>query len=245
MLHRRGRDLADDVGHAGHGLRDVGHGAAGVPGQRRALAHVVVAHLAHVWTASQDIARIAQPMMRRDWEVSGETVALFVPQGADRVCIAEIVSTQALSFKRGVGYKERLALGASGRAILAFRDQDPADIEGLLAGLDKNLDSYRRELELTRQRRVCRQRWARGGIETIRSSTWRTACHAKRGSRSTRSVRSADRSLTPNRLQHHDIRLGTEGDIGPGIHVAIGWNVQLTRAERTFYTGPMRDDHVT
>lgn len=111
-----------------------------------------VAHLAHVWTASQDIARIAQPMMRHAWEVSGETVALFVPQGADRVCIAEIASTQALSFKRGVGYKERLALGASGRAILAFRDQDPADIEGLLTGLDKNLDSYRRELELTRQR---------------------------------------------------------------------------------------------
>lgn len=111
-----------------------------------------VAHLAHVWTASQDIARIAQPMLRRAWEVSGETVALFVPQGTDRVCIAEIASTQPLSFKRGIGYKERLALGASGRAILAYRDQEPADIERLLAGLDKDPEAYRRELNLTRQR---------------------------------------------------------------------------------------------
>lgn len=111
-----------------------------------------VAHLAHVWTASQDIARIAQPMMRHAWEMSGETVALFVPLGADRLCIAEIASTQALSFKRGVGYKERLALGASGRAILAYRDQDDADIERLLAGLGKNLKTYRSELELIRQR---------------------------------------------------------------------------------------------
>jgi IclR family acetate operon transcriptional repressor len=111
-----------------------------------------VAHLAHVWTASLDISAIAQPMLRRVWEASGETVALFVPQGADRFCVAELASTQPLSFKRGVGYKERLALGASGRAILGFRDLDRAELDGLLSGLNKDAGAYEDELRKTRAR---------------------------------------------------------------------------------------------
>lgn len=111
-----------------------------------------VAHLAHVWTASLDISNVAQPMLRRVWEASGETVALFVPQGTDRLCVAEIASMQPLSFKRGVGYKERLALGASGRAILAFRDYDRDEIEALITGLNTNVDDYETELETTKRR---------------------------------------------------------------------------------------------
>jgi IclR family acetate operon transcriptional repressor len=111
-----------------------------------------VAHLAHVWTSSLDINEIAQPMMRRVWEITGETVALFVPQGLDRLCVAEIPSLQPLSFKRGVGYKERLALGASGRAILAFRDQDQDQIKVLTDGIKVSVAQYEKELELTRQR---------------------------------------------------------------------------------------------
>jgi IclR family acetate operon transcriptional repressor len=111
-----------------------------------------VAHLAHVWTSSLDMNEIAQPMMRRIWEITGETVALFVPQGVDRLCVAEIPSLQPLSFKRGVGYKERLALGASGRAILAFGDQDPDQIKVLTQGIKVSLTEYEHELKLTRQR---------------------------------------------------------------------------------------------
>jgi DNA-binding IclR family transcriptional regulator len=110
-----------------------------------------VAHLAHVWTSSLDISGIAQPMMRRIWERTGETVALFVPQGTNRLCIAEIPSSQPLSFKRGVGYKERLVLGASGRAILAFGDQDP-EIKALIREMKIDLGDYEKELELTRKR---------------------------------------------------------------------------------------------
>jgi IclR family acetate operon transcriptional repressor len=111
-----------------------------------------VAHLAHVWTSSLDINEIAQPMMRRVWEITGETVALFVPQGLDRLCVAEIPSLQPLSFKRGVGYKERLALGASGRAILAFRDHDQDQIKVLTEGIKVSHAQYETELELTRER---------------------------------------------------------------------------------------------
>ena len=79
-----------------------------------------VAHLTYVWSASLEIANVAQPMMRRLWEQTGETVSLLLHQGLNRVCIAELPSSQPLSFKRGVGYSEKVVLGASGRAILAY-----------------------------------------------------------------------------------------------------------------------------
>jgi IclR family acetate operon transcriptional repressor len=78
-----------------------------------------VAHLAHVWSSSLDIATLAQPMLRRLWDQTGETVALLVHQGDSRICVAELPSAQPLSFKRGLGYREDVTLGASGRAILA------------------------------------------------------------------------------------------------------------------------------
>lgn len=78
-----------------------------------------VAHLAHVWMSDHSIADLAQPMLRTLWEQTSETVALFVPDGAWRICVAEMESPQPLSFRRGVGYREKLVLGASGRAILS------------------------------------------------------------------------------------------------------------------------------
>lgn len=103
-----------------------------------------VAHLAHVWTSGLDLAELSQPMMRRLWEQTGETVALLVHHGRERVCVAEMPSPQPLSFKRGVGHSESVIQGASGRAILAFvkdaasyldgkvpPDQQSAYLEGL------------------------------------------------------------------------------------------------------------------
>jgi DNA-binding IclR family transcriptional regulator len=78
-----------------------------------------VAQLAHAWTSALDLGSMAEPMMRRLWEKTSETVALFVREDMSRVCIAEMPSAQALGFRRGVGYRESLTLGASGKAILA------------------------------------------------------------------------------------------------------------------------------
>lgn len=80
-----------------------------------------VARLVNTWNSGTDLAALARPIMRKVWDATGETVALFVPQGAFRVCVAEMPSEQALSFRRGVGYRERLVHGASGRAILAYQ----------------------------------------------------------------------------------------------------------------------------
>lgn len=102
------------------------------------------AQLAHVWTAALDLGAVAEPIIRRVWDETGETVALFVPEGAFRVCIAELPSAHALSFRRGVGYRERLELGASGKAILAHR---PA---GARRGPDPK--TFARELAAIRER---------------------------------------------------------------------------------------------
>lgn len=105
-----------------------------------------VAQLTHVWRATHNIANLAQPMMRRIREATQETVALFAREGLHRVCVAELESPQPLSFKRGVGYRERLALGASGRSILAHMAPDPGQLEPLYAGLPGDAASRKREL---------------------------------------------------------------------------------------------------
>lgn len=111
-----------------------------------------VAHLAHVWTASLNIGEVAQPMMRRLWEKTGETVALFIPQGGYRVCVAELPSAQPLSFKRGVGYREKVRVGASGRAILAnMPDASHYLMDEDLSGLSTDAE-YVKELARIRER---------------------------------------------------------------------------------------------
>ncbi len=111
-----------------------------------------VAQLALAWHSTMSLPELAQPMMRRLWEHSRETVALFVPDDVQRVCVAEMESPQPLSFRRGVGYRERLALGASGRAILAHARLDEAALARLYDGLKVDAAGQANELEAVRQR---------------------------------------------------------------------------------------------
>ncbi len=108
-----------------------------------------VAHLAHVWDAGLDVASSAQPMMRRLWRETGETVALLVQEGSDRVCVAELPSTQPLSFKRGVGHREKITLGASGKVVLAFSLEAPRLLTELVAKKDR--EAYSQELAHIRE----------------------------------------------------------------------------------------------
>ena len=111
-----------------------------------------VAGLSHVWTETLDIAALAEPAMRRLWSATQETVAVFVAQGDLRRCLAEWPSPQALNFKRGVGYTERIARGATGRAILAFMPDVDEHLDGYTRGLDLDLAQLRSALRETRQR---------------------------------------------------------------------------------------------
>jgi IclR family acetate operon transcriptional repressor len=111
-----------------------------------------VAQLAHVWTEGLDLSSVAEPMMRKVWDDTGETVALFVPEGAFRLCIAEMPSIQALSFKRGMGYRERLVVGASGKAILAHIPDLPHKLDSYAVGVQIDPKKYSRELALIKDR---------------------------------------------------------------------------------------------
>jgi len=111
-----------------------------------------VAQLAHVWTAALDLGALAEPMMSNLWNETAETVALFVPEGTSRVCIAEMPSSQALSFRRGVGYRESLALGASGKAMLAHMPAILPKLDARAGGSRTDQRKYARELALIKGR---------------------------------------------------------------------------------------------
>lgn len=111
-----------------------------------------VARLAHVWKSTLDLSTVAEPVLRRLWEATQETVALFVPQGNLRLCVAELPSPQPLNFKRGVGYTERIVRGASGRAILAYSETSPELLRSYAQGTSVNLKELEAELAATRKR---------------------------------------------------------------------------------------------
>jgi len=111
-----------------------------------------VARLSHIWNASLDIARIAQPVLHRVWEHTRETVALFVPQGDRRLCIAELPCPQPLSFRRGIGYSETIVRGASGRAILAFMERSDAQLRDLAQSRQLNAKQVLAQLDQVRER---------------------------------------------------------------------------------------------
>lgn len=110
-----------------------------------------IAQLAHVWMTSQSVAQIARPMLQRLWEETGETVSLFVPQGVHRVCVAEMESPQPLSFRRGVGYREKLVLGASGRSILAHMHLAAEELDRYASDTRHTVSSLIPDLETIRE----------------------------------------------------------------------------------------------
>jgi IclR family acetate operon transcriptional repressor len=111
-----------------------------------------VARLAHVWSSTLDLSEIARPVMSEAWALTAETVALFVPRGDMRLCVAEMQSPQPISFRRGVGYSEKLVRGASGRAILAFTPLKPGQLEAYAAGTNTDLGWLNDQLRVTRER---------------------------------------------------------------------------------------------
>lgn len=111
-----------------------------------------IGQLSHAWAASIDLNAAAQPMLASLHTKTNETVALFVLEGADRMCVAELPSTQPLSFKRGVGYRERMSVGASGRAILAYIGIEKQDRDAYAKAHGINIDNPVEDLDEVRKR---------------------------------------------------------------------------------------------
>lgn len=111
-----------------------------------------VGHLANAWSSSVDVRVVAEPILRRIWTKTQETVALFVPKGDLRLCVAEFESPHPLSFKRGVGHTERIVRGATGRVMLAYMDPTDDDLRRLARGADVDMGKLKSELAQTRKR---------------------------------------------------------------------------------------------
>ncbi|MFL9898900.1 IclR family transcriptional regulator [Paraburkholderia fungorum] len=109
-----------------------------------------VAQLAHVWLSEHRIAELAQPVLRNLWEATSETVALFVPDDTYRLCVAELESHQPLSFRRGVGYREKLVRGASGRTILSQMRLTPDELTRYLVDPSQDVSALIQDIEQIR-----------------------------------------------------------------------------------------------
>jgi DNA-binding IclR family transcriptional regulator len=70
------------------------------------------------------LALIARPELTAIWQATSETVTLNMRMGLERVCIAELRSPHPLLHTAGVGSRIPLHVGASGKVILAFTDDE-------------------------------------------------------------------------------------------------------------------------
>jgi DNA-binding IclR family transcriptional regulator len=91
--------------------------------QRFRLGHGVM-HLAHAWLSGIKLIDVARPIVASLREKTGETAALFVMQDDHRICVLELESHHVLHIARGIGDRGDLVVGATGKAILAFLDED-------------------------------------------------------------------------------------------------------------------------
>ncbi|HLZ02289.1 MAG TPA: IclR family transcriptional regulator [Bradyrhizobium sp.] len=91
--------------------------------QRFRLAHGVM-KLSHVWLKGLDVVALARGIVEGLREASGETAALFRLQEDRGICILEFESRHVLSISRGVGDSLSVTTGATGKAMLAFMEQE-------------------------------------------------------------------------------------------------------------------------
>jgi len=67
---------------------------------------------------------LSTPVLERLRQETGETVALHLRIGVQRVCVAQLPSPQAVRYVARLGAAQPLYLGAMGKVILAFSDGD-------------------------------------------------------------------------------------------------------------------------
>jgi DNA-binding IclR family transcriptional regulator len=110
-----------------------------------------VGRLAHSWIAGIDVIALARPILERLRGATGETTALFVRRGGLRQCVAELVSPHVLAISRGLGEADHLWRGASGKAILAYLEDE--EVAAIMRALPKTIDKAALLDDLSRVRK--------------------------------------------------------------------------------------------
>jgi DNA-binding IclR family transcriptional regulator len=104
------------------------------------------------------VTSLARPALARLRDLTGETIALHVRLGAERICIGELTSLQPIRYSASAGTLAPVHVGAAGRVLLAFMPE--ADLARLLPSLSlrpitdssvTNLAILKRELAIVRR----------------------------------------------------------------------------------------------
>src|SRR6516165_2941617 len=110
-----------------------------------------IGRLTHNWIAVIDVIAVARPILDELRNATGETTALFLRRGGLRQCVAEVVSRHMLAISRGLGETDHLWRGASGKAILAFLDEE--EVADVARTLPKTFSKATLAADLSRARR--------------------------------------------------------------------------------------------
>jgi len=110
-----------------------------------------IGRLAHTWITGIDVIALAQPILEELRNATGETTALFLRRGELRQCVAELVSPHVLALSRGLGETDHLWRGASGKAVLAFLDQN--EVADVARTLPKTINRATLAADLARARK--------------------------------------------------------------------------------------------
>lgn len=110
-----------------------------------------IGRLAHSWIAGIDVIALARPILEKLRTATGETTAFFLRRGDLRQCVAELPSPHVLAISRGLGLTDNLWRGASGKAILAFLDEN--EIAEIMRRLPKTINKATLAADLAHARR--------------------------------------------------------------------------------------------
>jgi DNA-binding IclR family transcriptional regulator len=117
------------------------------------------------------IATLGRGAIEELSEATGETVALHVQAGLERVCVDEAPSAQVIRYTSSVGSSARLDVGAAGKVLLAFVPDK--ERERLLTLLEPKLTEE--GIEMAKLRRTIatarRQGWATSVGERVRGAS--------------------------------------------------------------------------
>jgi len=110
-----------------------------------------IGRLAHSWIGGIDVIALARPFLAELRTATGETAAFFLRRGDLRQCVAELASPHVLAISRGLGETDQLWRGASGKAILAFLDDN--EIAEVTRRLPKTINKATLAADLARARK--------------------------------------------------------------------------------------------
>ncbi len=83
-----------------------------------------ILYLGSVAASSTDLRRICIPVLRDLSSRTGETAHVYIRSGLWRICYEQVESQQAVRQASEVGSREPLWIGATGRALLAFLEDE-------------------------------------------------------------------------------------------------------------------------